>query len=246
MNIVIILAGGVGSRVGGSRPKQFVEVLGKPILAYTVEIYQNHQSIDVIGIVCHEEWMEFTHSLVQKHSFSKVKWIIKGGNTFQSSVMNGVNYLRKKLNFGDGTGEISEADLVLIHYGAAPFTSDRIIEDCIKVTYKNGNAFTATPSYQLLGSNDENGTSHSWIDRNQIVQIACPYGFRLSYLLSIYDRAEKKGLIKTIEPHTTSLAYALGDTLYQSYGNQTNIKITTKEDLDLFEGFVMMKEKRRL
>lgn len=95
MNIVIILAGGVGSRVGGSRPKQFVEVLGKPILAYTVEIYQNHQSIDVIGIVCHEEWMEFTHSLVQKHSFSKVKWIIKGGNTFQSSVMNASIILEK-------------------------------------------------------------------------------------------------------------------------------------------------------
>lgn len=246
MNIVIILAGGVGSRVGDSRPKQFIEILGKPVLAYTTEIYQNHQDIDAIGIVCHEEWMEFTRTFIKNYGFSKVKWIIKGGDTFQNSVMNGVNYLRKKLNYVGGTGEISETDLVLIHYGAAPFTSESIIEDCIKVAYKNGNAFTATPSYQLLGSNDENRTSHSWIDRDKIIQIACPYGFKFSYLLSIYDRAEKQGLIDKIEPHTTSLAYALGDTLYQSYGNQTNIKITTKEDLDLFEGFILMKEKRGL
>lgn len=246
MNIVIILAGGVGSRVGDSRPKQFVEILGKPVLAYTIEIYQKYQNIDMIGIVCHEEWIEFTYSLIKKQDFSKVKWIIKGGDTFQNSVMNGVKYLREKSDFDGGTGEISETDLVLIHYGAAPFTSDRIIEDCIKVANKNGNAFTATPSYQLLGSNDENGTSQSGIDRDKIIQIACPYGFKFSYLLSIYDRAEKQGLIEKVEPHTTSLAYALGDTLYQSYGNQTNIKITTREDLDLFEGFILMKEKRGL
>ncbi len=246
MNIVIILAGGVGSRVGASRPKQFVEVLGKPILAYTIEIYQKYPHIDIIGIVCHEKWMEFTKSLVKEQGFSKVKWIIKGGNTFQDSVMNGVNHLRNMLASNGGTGEISETDLVLIHYGAAPFTSDQIIADCIKVACKNGNAFTAIPSYQLLGSNDGDGTSHFWIDRDKIIQIACPYGFRFSYLLSIYDRAEKQGLLEKIEPHTTSLAYALGDTLYQSYGNQTNIKITTREDLNLFEGFILMKEKRGL
>lgn len=60
----------------------------------------------------------------------------------------------------------------------------------------------------------------------------------------IYIRAEKQGLLNTIEPHTTSLMYALGDTLYQAYGDQSNIKITTKEDLDLFEGYVLMKQKR--
>jgi 2-C-methyl-D-erythritol 4-phosphate cytidylyltransferase len=62
--------------------------------------------------------------------------------------------------------------------------------------------------------------------------------------LDIYERAEKQGLIDKIEPHTTSLMYALGDTLYQAYGDQTNIKITTKEDLDMFEGYVLMKERR--
>jgi len=106
-------------------------------------------------------------------------------------------------------------------------------------------AVTATPCYQLMGSNDENGTSKNWVDRDKYIQVACPYGFRYAYLLDIYKRAAEEGLIKKIEPHTTSLMYALGDILYQAYGDQTNIKITTKEDLDMFEGYVLMQEKRK-
>ena len=78
-----------------------------------------------------------------------------------------------------------------------------------------------------------------------VIQIACPYGFKYDYLLDIYNRAEQQSLLQTIEPHTTSLMYALGDTIYQAYGDQTNIKITTKEDLDLFEGYVLMKKYRK-
>ena len=162
--------------------------------------------------------------------------IVDGGDTFQDSVMNGVNNLKDKI-CGD--------DYILIQYGAAPFTSDKIVNDVIKVMKEKKSAVTATPCYQLMGSNDENGTSRSWIDRDKYIQIACPYGFKYSYLLDVYKRAYKNGLIETIEPHTTSLMYALGDTLYQAYGDQTNIKITTKEDLDMFEGYVLMREKRK-
>jgi 2-C-methyl-D-erythritol 4-phosphate cytidylyltransferase len=110
---------------------------------------------------------------------------------------------------------------------------------------KRGSAITATPCYQLMGSNDGGNISKSWVDRDKYIQIACPYGFKYSYLLDIYKRAEEKGLLETVEPHTTSLMYALGDTLYQAYGDQTNIKITTKEDIDLFEGYLLMKKSRK-
>ena len=76
------------------------------------------------------------------------------------------------------------------------------------------------------------------------IQIACPQGFKYSYLLDVYKRAEEKDLLETTEPHTTSLMYALGDTIYQAYGDQSNIKITTGEDIDLFEGYVLMKQRR--
>ncbi len=235
MITAIILAGGVGSRVGADRPKQFVEILGKPVLAYTIEIFQEHPEVDAIEVVCHKSWKDFLEKMIDTYNMSKIKWVVDGGDTFQESVMNGVNNLK---------GKIDADDYVLIQYGAAPFTSEKIISDVIRVMKLHGSAVTATPCYQLLGSNDENGTSQTWADRDKYIQIACPYGFRFSYLLDIYMRANKQGLLESIEPHTTSLMYALGDTLYQAYGDQTNIKITTKEDLDLFEGYVLMKQRR--
>lgn len=236
MITAMILAGGVGSRVGADRPKQFVEILGKPVLAYTIEIFQNHPAIDAIEVVCHKSWRDYLGKMVEQYQLSKVQWVADGGDTFQDSVMSGVNNLRDKLN-GD--------DYVMIQYGAAPFTSEKIVTDVIRVMKEKGSAVTATPCYQLLGSNDADGTSKTWVDRDQYIQIACPYGFRYSYLLDIYKRATEQGLIDTIEPHTTSLMYALGDTLYQAYGDQTNVKITTREDLDLFEGYVLMRERRQ-
>lgn len=236
MITAMILAGGVGSRVGADRPKQFVEILGKPVLAYTIEIFQNHPAINAIEVVCHKSWKDYLVKMVEQYHLSKVQWIADGGETFQDSVMSGVNKLKDKLN-GD--------DYVLIQYGAAPFTSEKIVTDVIRVMKEKGSAVAVTPCYQLLGSNDADGTSKTWVDRDQYIQIACPYGFRYSYLLDVYKRAAEQGLINKIEPHTTSLMYALGDTLYQAYGDQSNIKITTREDLDLFEGYVLMRERRR-
>lgn len=235
MIVAMILAGGVGSRVGAERPKQFIEVLHKPVLAYTIEIFQNHPDIDAVEIVCHKNWKDYLDEMVRKYNLTKVKWIADGGDTFQDSVMSGLNHLKGKLKCND---------YVLIQYGAAPFTSEKIVSDVIRVMKEKGSAVTATPCYQLMGSNDAYGESKSWVDRDKYIQIACPYGFKFSYLLDIYKRAEEQGLIGKIEPHTTSLMYALGDTLYQAYGDQTNIKITTKEDLGLFEGYVLMQQQK--
>ena len=82
-NIVIVLAGGVGSRTGLDRPKQFVEVLGRPILAYTCDIFQKNQEIDAIEIVCHRDWIDYCKNMVKENNISKVKWIVEGGETFQ-------------------------------------------------------------------------------------------------------------------------------------------------------------------
>lgn len=235
MITAIILAGGVGSRVGADRPKQFVEVLDKPVLAYTIEIFEEHSEVDAIEIVCHKSWKDYLKEMISKYGYKKVKWIADGGDTFQDSVISGVNNLNDKIN-----GE----DYVLIQYGAAPFTSERIVTDVIRVMKEKGSAVTGTPCYQLLGTKDGD-VSKNWVDRDLYTQIACPYGFRYDYLLDIYKRAEKEDLIGRIEPHTTSLMYALGDEINLAYGDQTNIKITTKEDFDMFEGYVLMKKHRR-
>lgn len=236
MVTAIILAGGVGSRVGADRPKQFVEVLDKPVLAYTIEIFESHPEVDAIEVVCHKSWKDYLNDIITKYGYKKVKWVADGGDTFQDSVMSGVNNLKNKIG-GD--------DYVLVQYGAAPFTSEKIVTDVIRVMKEKGSAVTATPCYQLMGSKDGD-VSKTWVDRDLYTQIACPYGFRYDYLLGVYERAEEQGLIEKIEPHTTSLMYALGDELNLAYGDQTNIKITTKEDFDMFEGYVLMKQRKMM
>jgi 2-C-methyl-D-erythritol 4-phosphate cytidylyltransferase len=234
MITAIILAGGVGSRVGAGRPKQFVEILDKPVLTYTIEIFQRHPEVDTIEVVCHKSWKDYLEEMIKKYNLTKVKWVADGGETFQDSVMSGVNNLKDKIN---------PDDYVLVQYGAAPFTSEKIVTDVIRVMKEKDSSVTATPCYQLMGSMDGE-TSNTWVDRDKYTQIACPYGFKYSYLLDVYKKSEEQGLIDVIEPHTTSLMYALGDKLNLAYGDQTNIKITTKEDLDMFEGYVLMKQRR--
>lgn len=229
MIVAMVLAGGNGTRVGADRPKQFVEVLGKPILAYTLDIFQQNDSVDAITVVCHPEWQSYLQEIVKVYGIYKVKWIADGGASFQDSVINGVNLLKKHL---------MDNDTVILHYAAAPFTSQKIVNDSLKVCQQNGMAVSCTPCFQLLGSNDGD-VSREWIDRDKITQVCCPQSFRFGYLVDIYERAISKGIIETTEPHTTSLMYALGDKLYKSYGDQTNIKITTKEDIELFEGYVL-------
>lgn len=249
MNIAIILAGGDGSRVGADKPKQFVEILGKPVLAYTIEIFQKNKSIDAIEVVCHQSWMDYCRQMIDVYNLSKVKWIVPGGETFQDSVVNGINHLKSLLSVKEGgklnSAEVKLNDNIYIQYGSAPFTSQKIVNAVIEMTEECGSAVTATPCYQLMGTKDSDTTSKYWVDRDKYIQIACPQGFQLGYILDIYKRAREQGLLETIEPHTTSLIHALGDTIHFTYGDQTNVKITTAEDLELFEGYVLMMQRRK-
>ncbi len=234
MNVPVILAGGVGSRIGADRPKQFIEVLGKPILVYTIEAFQNHPEIDAIEVVCIESHIDYLQSLVEKYNLSKVKWITPGGEDFQHSVINGINNLK---------GKLDDDDIVLVHYGASPFVSEDVITDAIRVCKDKGNSSPAMSSLLLLGSNDGD-KSTTWIDRDKVVIFNAPQCFKFSYVTQLYDEAIEKGLIEKVEPHTTTLMYLMGREIYFSKGSQTNIKITNKEDLDLFEGYVLMKKLR--
>lgn len=235
MNIAVILAGGVGSRLGAEQPKQFVEILGKPIIVYTIQEFEQHPSIDEIGVVCIKEYIEILRNFILRYNLKKVKWIVEGGLDFQHSVLSGINALRSRA---------AKEDIVLIHYAASPFVSEEIISDGIEVAKEKGNCVSATPCYLLLGSNDDGIRSTRWVDRDQVMQLNSPQCFRFEYVDQLYYEAEEQGLFEEVEPHTTSLMYRMGRTIYFSKGNQSNIKITTKEDLDLFEGYVLMRRER--
>lgn len=226
MITAMILAGGNGSRVGADRPKQFIEVLGRPILAYTIDIYEKNSKIDAIEIVCHKEWIGYVKNIVSEEKMTKVKWIVVGGKTFLESVICGINGLE---------GYMEKNDIVMIHYGASPLTSQEIIEDSIRVCNEHNMSVSCTPCYQLMGNNEEMTYSSSFVDRDKIIQLCCPQSFEFLYLKELFSRGKGTGLLNVVEPHITSLMYELGDKIYLSYGNQANIKITTKDDILFFE-----------
>lgn len=242
MNVAVILAGGVGNRVGAGIPKQFIEVLGKPVLAYTIEPFNKHPDVDAILVVCVKPYVDYIWKLKKEYGFDKLIWVTEGGATFQESVMNGVNYLHDK---------IKADDIVLFHFGAAPFVTADIIADVINVCKEKGtNAISTTDYYLLSGKKqktssvlDPENYTEEYIDRDTVAMMNSPHAFQYGFISQMYKEAVETGIINTVEPHTTTLMYAMGKKIYFSKGNQTNIKITTKEDLKLFEGYVLAQQR---
>lgn len=240
MNVAVILAGGVGSRVGANKPKQFIEVLGKPVLAYTIEVFQNHPDINAIEVVCHQAWKEYLNAMVEEYSLDKVRWVADGGDTFQESVQNGIKHLDNK---------VARDDIVLVHFGASPFITEDIITDCISVCREKGNAISTIDYFLLSGKkhstesvDDGDNYSDVYIDRDTVACMNSPHAFKYGFIKDIYDEATETGVINEVEPHTTTLMYKMGKRIYFAKGSQTNIKITRKEDIDLFEGYVMQRK----
>lgn len=244
MNVAVILAGGVGNRVGASIPKQFIEVLGKPIIAYSIDPFEANDDIDAILVVCVKPYVDYIWELKEKYNFTKINWVTEGGDSFQASVMNGVNFLFNK---------IAEDDTVLFHFAASPFISSDIISDAISVCKERGtNAISTTDYYLLSGEkkstssvNDHSNYTEKYIDRDTIAVMNTPHAFRFGYIYDLYKRAVRTGIIDNVEPHTTTLMYAMGEKIFFSKGSQTNIKITTKEDLKLFEGYVLSTQRSK-
>lgn len=233
MNFVIIIAGGVGSRLGAPVPKQFVEVLGKPIIAYTMENFQNHPEIDAIELVCVDGYQDHLKSITEKYGITKLIKIVKGGSEYERSIMNGVDGLE---------GIAKPDDLVMIHWAASPFLSDEIITDNIRVCKDKGNAITASYSYLLYGSNDGECAMKA-INRESFMTLSAPQSFLYKNIVDLYKQVEEKKFFETIEEHHTTVFMAeLGIPLYFSKGSHTNIKITTKEDIDLFLGYQLAKK----
>ena len=236
MNIAVVLAGGSGSRVGRDIPKQFIEIMDKPIIAYTVDNFQNNINIDAIAIVVHKDWMDVCKKIVSDYHFDKVRWYSEGGSTFQESVISGLKCL---------DGKASDDDIILISYSVSPFTTDEIIDDNIKVCEKYGNAIAADDV--ILNTcimDDELGTTQGLV-REELKGFSNPLTFKYGELCSAYKEAFKTGLINEILPYPTSLYLATKKKLYFSKTNRKNFKITTPEDLELFEGLLLLKKKQK-
>lgn len=236
MNVAVILAGGIGARVGAEIPKQFIKILDKPILAYTLELYQNNENIDAIEVVCHKDWKDEVRAISKKYGIHKLKWVVDGGNTFQESVMNGVFNLKN---------ELKRSDIIVLAIGVSPLTSNDVINDSINVCKKNGNGIASQDMTLCTCIKYDEISTVENISRETIKGFITPWSFNFGELYDVYRESVESGIIDLVDPYTTSLYLKLGKRLYFSKTNSANIKITTQSDLDFFEGYILLKEKRK-
>lgn len=222
--VALILAGGIGKRMGVSLPKQFLEIKGKPVLVHTLSNFQRNDSVDSIVVVCVSDWIEYTWDLVKKYNLSKVEAIIPGGDTSHDSTRNGIFHLRRTLGKGD---------VVIIHDAARPILPQKAIDEMLRIAKDSGNASLAIPCYETVIYTDDQLSGNKELDRSHLMRVQTPQAYEYSSILELYERAEKEDRHNFIYADIVAVEY--GMTVYFSKGFTNNIKITKQEDIPLCE-----------
>lgn len=233
MNIAIIIAGGSGHRVGQDIPKQFINVYDKPVLIYTLEGFQKHPQIDEIGLVCLDGWHDVARAYAKQFNIDKLKWIISGGETAQESIREGVYSL---------DGKCDDDDTIIIHDGIRPLVDDSVLTDVIMKCEKYGNAVTALPYNEQIFVADDEVSTVQYIPRESLRRVATPQAYKYGRLNKAYHEAYEKEIGIYGSSYTNTMMVELGERLYFANGSDKNIKITTKDDLELFKAYLKMEK----
>lgn len=233
MNLAIIIAGGSGHRMNQDIPKQFINVYDKPILIYTLEGFQRHPEIDAIEVVCLDGWHDILWAYAKQFNITKLKWVVSGGNSGQESIRNGVFALE---------GKCSDEDVVVIHDGIRPLIDETVLSDVIIKCKQYGNAVTSMPyNEQIFKIKDETSTVE-YIPRETLRRVSTPQAYKFRKLDWAYHEAFKKGIGIHGSSYTNTMMVDLGETLYFAAGSDKNIKLTTKDDLEIFKAYLKLEK----
>lgn len=235
MNIALIIAGGSGNRMGQDVPKQFINVYDKPVIIYTLEGFQRHPMIDAIEVVCIGGWHDVLWAYAHQFNITKLKWVVNGGNTAQESIRNGVYNLE---------GKAAEDDIIIIHDGIRPLVDDTVLTDVIQKAKEFGNGVTSLPyNEQIFVVNaDDVNTTKQYIPRETLRRVSTPQAYTYKKLDWGYHEAFEKGIGIFGSAYTNTMMVELGETLYFAAGSDKNIKLTTKDDLEMFKGYLKMEK----
>ena len=238
-NIAVIFAGGSGVRMNTrSKPKQFLELRGKPIIIYTLELFDNHPLIDGIVVVCLESWIPFLKKMLKKFEINKVVKIVSGGDSGQDSIYRGLcaveDYCKDK-------GE--ENAVVLIHDGVRPLIVDETITRNIEKVHEKGSAITVVPAIETFVIQKEEGQMVI-PDRSSCPLARAPQSFYLKDILSIHRKNKENGNITFID--SCSMMSYFGYKMATIEGPMENIKITTPTDYFIFRAMVEVHENQQI
>ena len=231
MNVAIIIAGGSGHRMGQSIPKQFINIYDKPILIYTLEGFQRHPQIDAIEVVCIDGWHDVLRAYANQFGITKLKWIVSGGETGQESIRNGVYNLE---------GICKDDDIVIIHDGIRPMVDAAVLSDVMVVCEKYGNGVTSLPYNEQIFVKDDESSTTKYIPRETLRRVSTPQAYKFGKLLWGYKKAFAEEIGIYGSSYTNTMMTDLGERLYFAQGSEKNIKLTTKDDLELFKAYLEM------
>lgn len=238
MNIAVIFAGGVGSRMHSKeRPKQFLEMYNKPIIIHTLEHFQDHSLIDAIVVVCIESWIPYLNDLLYKFRIEKVKKVVSGGETGQVSIYNGLIAAKEIAGH--------EKTVVLIHDGVRPLITDKLITDNIESVLHYGSAITTAKVKETILVVNEKDSSIDYVpSRNNSRVAKAPQSFWLDDIISTHEKALAKGEKNWIDSCTMMQEY--GFKMHLIDGPSQNIKITTPEDFYTMRAILEAQENEQI
>lgn len=229
MNIAVLLAGGVDPTFKMDVPKQFVNVNNRPIIVYTLEIFQKHPEIDAIMVACLKGWESMVSAYAKQFNINKLKWVITGGVSGQESSKLAVQTLMK---------ECCPEDIVVIHDAIRPLVSDEIISDSIFTCKKKGMGITSVISMDNVMMTNDGINGKVSISRYAFRRIQTPQTYVLGDLFEAHMEAVEKEILN--ENDTNNMMAKLGRNITLSKGSDTNMKINTVEDVEIFKTLYAM------
>ena len=231
-NIVLIIAGGVGARMGQDIPKQFINVYDKPVIVYTLAAFQKHPSIDAIEVVCLDGWHDVLWAYAKQFGIAKLENIVSGGKNGQDSIRNGLYDIASRHNGSD--------DIVLVHDAIRPMVSNDIISDNIRVCRQYGNAITVVPCTAAMLKTFDSLSTEEQVPRDNLKITQTPQAFFLQDIIAAHKEALEKGITNSVASCTMYIE--LGRKLYMSAGSEKNLKLTTAEDIEIFKALLNAKK----
>ena len=233
MNIGIIFAGGVGKRMNSRvKPKQFINVYGKPIIIHTLEIFENHDEIDAIVVACLDSWIPYLKELLAKFNIHKVVKVVPGGASGQESIYHGL-VAAEEIAGG-------ERSIVLIHDGVRPLIHAKTISDNITCVKEHGSAITSVKVKETVLVVSEDNSIDNVPKREDTRLARAPQSFYLDEIIAAHRRSMEEGLPGFID--SCSMMQYYGKKLYLIEGPQENIKITTPDDFYTMRALLDAKE----
>lgn len=217
----VIPAAGSGTRIGGPTAKQFLELGGVPVLVHTLRRFEETALVDEVGLAVPENAIAEVEQMVARYRLNKVGKVVAGGERRQDSVHNVLRLLT-----------LRPSDIVLVHDGVRPFVHPKLIRRVIEECGLHEAAVPAVQPKDTIRRSNGGGFFDQTLDRSALWLIQTPQAFKAGILLKAFEKAVKEKLSATDE---AALAERIGIRAKIVEGSYDNIKITTREDLDLGE-----------